>query len=389
MNFTFSHTPNIIFGAGSINEIPKLIHVIGHEVLLVTGSGSFMNSEKGKEILNLLYRDDFSINIASVDTEPSPADIDTIVNEYRDSDIDVVIGLGGGSVIDAAKAVSAMLPMEGAVKDYLEGVGTRAHPGKKLPLLAVPTTSGTGSEATKNAVLSEVGGKGYKKSLRHDNFVPDYAIVDPGLVLSCPPQVTAASGMDAFCQLLESYLSTKGNPLTDSLAYGAMRYIKSSLLPAYQTGKVNLEARTGMAYASLVSGITLAHAGLGVVHGFASAIGGYFNIPHGVVCGTLMGVANETTVQKLKDISPEHPALKKYATVGKLFSDKIQIKQDYYVYLLMEVIDDYIGNLRIPRLGEYGVTEADMDKIIAKTGNKNNPVELEKEELRSILKARL
>ena len=180
--------------------------------------------------------------------------------------------------MDAGKAISAMLTQEGSVKDYLEGVGHKHPSGNKVPFFAVPTTSGTGSEATKNAVLSEIGPNGYKKSLRHDHFVPDLAIVDPDLTLSCPPGLTAYSGMDAFTQLLEAYVSTKAHPFTDALCEKALELLSGSLLQAYQDGE-NIEAREAMSYAAWTSGIVLAQVGLGVVHGFASAVGGMFDNP--------------------------------------------------------------------------------------------------------------
>ena len=184
--------------------------------------------------------------------------------------------------MDAGKSISAMLTKTESIKEYLEGIGTKKHDGKKMPFVAVPTTSGTGSEATKNAVISEIGGRGFKKSLRHDNFVPDSVVIDPRLMISCPQNVTAASGMDVFSQLIEGYLSTNSSPMTDALALSGLRYIKEGLLKSYETGD-DIDARGKVAYASYLSGVVLANAGLGTVHGFASPIGGYFDIPHGVV----------------------------------------------------------------------------------------------------------
>ena len=197
-------------------------------------------------------------------------------------------------------------------------VGTKDHPGTKIPFIAVPTTSGTGSEATKNAVISRVGKDGFKKSLRHDNFVPDIALVDPELTLSCPQNITAASGMDCFTQLTEAYLSTKSNEYTDALAFEGLKAIKSSLLRTYRDGN-DIEARSGMSFAALTSGICLANAGLGVIHGFASSIGGLYNIPHGIVCGTLMAVSNELTVRRLREIPGSTDCPEKVCIAGKTF----------------------------------------------------------------------
>jgi alcohol dehydrogenase class IV len=278
-----------------------------------------------------------------------------------------------------------MLPIQDSVKNYLEGVGTKSHPGDKIPFVAVPTTSGTGSEATKNAVLSEVGEAGYKKSLRHDRFVPDVAIVDPALTVSCPPATTAASGMDAFTQLLESYVSTAANPITDALAFEGLKHISNALLKVYRDGD-DLEARTDMALASYLSGITLANAGLGLVHGFASAIGGYFDIAHGVICSALMGPANEVTVRKLRaGDTKAATALHKYAAVGKLFSGLGDKTEAYYVDHLLSVIANYTHELEIPNLATFGVKPADLDRIVKASDNKNNPIALDREEMIEVL----
>ena len=293
--------------------------------------------------------------------------------------------------MDAGKAVSAMLLQEGSVVDYLEGVGTGVeHSGKKVPLVAVPTTAGTGSEATKNAVLSRPGPQGFKKSLRHDNFVPDVVLLDPKLMLSCPPFITAACGMDAFTQLLESYVSTKASPMTDALALSGLEHIGASLVLACTHGAGDENVRASMAYAALMSGITLANAGLGLVHGLASAIGGGFDIPHGVVCGTLMGAVNAFTIQKLTaEQGPEHPALKKYARVGALLKGMQMGDVAQGCEMLLETIASWTETLKIPHLGEYGIRESDFDGILAGSGNKNNPLPLGADEIRGVLKERL
>jgi alcohol dehydrogenase class IV len=296
----------------------------------------------------------------------------------------VVVAIGGGSVLDAGKAIAAMLPLNESVKDYLEGVGTKAHPGVKIPFIAVPTTAGTGSEATKNAVLSETGENGYKKSLRHNNFVPDVAIIDPKLTLGCPPAITAASGMDAFTQLLESYLSTAANPITDALAYEGLKYISASLVPAYKDGP-NLQARTAMALAAYLSGITLANAGLGLVHGFASSVGGYFNVSHGVICSTLMASANTITVQKLRTEKNNTAALAKYTATGKLFAGTDNRSDDYYIDFLLAHIGHLTRELKIPGLKQSGIASTDFKKIIQASDNKNNPAILNHEEMEEVL----
>ncbi len=234
----------------------------------------------------------------------------------------MVIAIGGGSVMDAGKAISAMVLQNDSVMAYLEGVGEgKQHNGLKVPMIAVATTSGTGSEATKNAVLSQVGENGFKKSLRHDNFVPNVAILDPELMVTCPQSVTVASGLDALTQLLGAYVSTKATPLTDALALSGIEHFKEGFMGVCSGLSKDTQMRGHMAYASLMSGIVLANAGLGIVHGFASSVGGYFDIPHGVVCGTLLGEAVKLNIQLMnQDKDRYNEALKKYAKVGSILT---------------------------------------------------------------------
>lgn len=364
--------------------LSDIVQAYGNKVLLVTGAQAFERSPWGTSIRQQLDVPGREVLHYRIDGEPTPMMIDDAVRRYAGHGIHVVIATGGGSVLDAGKAIAAMLPLNEPVKDYLEGVGTRAtHPGVKVPLIAVPTTAGTGSEATKNAVLSEVGEHGYKRSLRHNNFVPDVALIDPALAATCPPATTAASGMDAFTQLLESYLSTAATPLTDAWALKGLEHVARALPTAYQHGD-NIEARSSMALAAYLSGVTLANAGLGVVHGFASAVGGYIAIPHGVVCSALMAAANRVTVRALQ-AGEGKEALARYATVGKLFTDQPSRSEGYYIDLLLATIEAWAADMRIPRLGTYGVTRADIERIIAATDNKNNPIKLNHEALAEVL----
>ena len=325
-----------------------------------------------------------------ISSEPSPEMIDTIVADPAFAEIDLVIAIGGGSTIDAGKAISAMLAEKENVSRFLEGVGTLFPSGRKLPFIAIPTTSGTGSEATSNAVISSIGDQGFKNSLRHDNFIPNLALVDPTLTLSCSTKLTVACGMDCFTQLVEGYLSTKSSSFTDALAIDGLKAIHRSLRQVFADGS-NLQARTDLSYAALLSGIILTNSGLGTVHGFASVIGGLFAIPHGVVCGTLMAPVNGFTLASLRKTTGgnDHPALGKYARLGKIFSQlknkTISWYQDYFIEEIKQLTDD----LDIPKLSKYGLTTADVQKIVAKTGNKYNPIQLSKEELTSILYSRI
>lgn len=390
-SFTLSRIPLIYFGAGKFTALNNIIGETGRTALIVTGGYSLELSGKKDALREALAKNNINFFFVSVKGEPSPELINDTVSQFKTSGIDVVCAVGGGSVIDAGKAVSAMLLCDKPVEYYLEGIGTgKEHNGVKAPFIAVPTTAGTGSEATKNAVLSRVGRDGFKKSLRHDNFVPDIAVVDPELMLSCPPSVTAASGMDAFCQLLESYVSTCATPLTDALALSGLEYAARNVVPASTTGAGSIEVRAGMAYAALLSGITIANAGLGVVHGLASALGGLFDIPHGVICGTLAGSAVEVTIQKLKQHKAAgENALAKFARVGSIISGSDCDSLEQGCDTLVRKIGEWTDELNIPLLSEYGVTESDIETILDRTGNKNNPVRLDRGEIRRIVESRL
>jgi alcohol dehydrogenase len=383
-NFNFSRAPHIRFGPGSINDLGHVISGFGKKIALITGRSSLMASGFYKRIETLLESAGVERVVNSVAGEPSPELVDEIVSSLRASNLAAVAAIGGGSVIDAGKAVSAMLKADGPVSDYLEDVGSKQHSGLKIPFIAVPTTAGTGSEATANAVLSKPGPEGFKKSLRHVNFTPDVAIVDPELMTGCPSGVTAACGMDAFTHLLESYVSTKASPMTDALAESGLAAIKDNLVAACSTRAEDLDTRGAMAYAALVSGITLANAGLGVVHGMASAIGGRYSTPHGVICGNLVGPATRATIQKLFTVDPKHPALEKYARAGYLLAGTHFNTIENGCDLLLHTIDTWTRKLELPSLANFGFTESDIDALIAESSNKNNPAKLDKEEIRGI-----
>jgi len=389
LDFNFASIPHIIFGAGKLSEIYDLIPKFGNNVLYVIGGSSLKRSGKWAEIVEEMQKKTINFSEVSVNGEPTPTLVDEAVKKFRYQEIDIIVGIGGGSVIDAGKAISAMLPKSDSIKNYLEGVGNKIHDGKKIPYIAVPTTSGTGSEATKNAVITEVGTDGFKKSLRHDNLIPNYAVVDPQLVLSCPKIISASCGMDAFTQLLEAFVSLKTNPITDALAKSGIKQIKNAIVPVCNEESSNIATRAAMAYSSLISGIVLANAGLGVVHGFASSIGGLFEIPHGVVCGTLLAESTKVNIKRLEQLGPEgEKGLLKYAIVGALINEKESfedINVPYYCSLLVETLENWTCQLNINRLGKYGITTIDIDNIIERTGLKNNPVHLNREDMKEIL----
>jgi alcohol dehydrogenase len=416
VSFSFSGMPPVHFGAGKLSGLPRIARAFGCEALLVTGKASLESGGHLERVLDGLKAAGFGVRRIIIAAEPSTEFIDRTCADLRagGAPIDVVIGIGGGSVIDGAKAISAMLPHRNSVFDHLEDVGSNLpHSGVKVPYVAVPTTSGTGGEMTKNAVLSMVGPGGYKKSLRHDNLIPDAVIVDPELMLTCPPHVTAACGMDAFTQLLEPYLSPLASPLSDALAWSGLEKAREHLVPAATDRGGDLEVRAGMAYASLLSGAALANAGLGLVHGLASPIGGFFEIPHGVVCGTVVAEATAANLAALRGEAgasaagrsatsgapsaagssavPGDPrvALAKYAKVGILFGGDASKGEAWNCDFLVERLHALTEALRLPRLSEYGISERDLDRIVAKASNRQNPVKLSPEAIRGVLARRL
>jgi len=386
--FDLSGVPDICFGPGTMSILPDRIRKYGKNVLLVLGSGSFQASQHWENLQKGLKGKEIRYHISNMGSEPTPGMVDGATEQYREAGIDVIVSIGGGSVIDAGKAISAMLTNTDSVTSYLEGVGNKVHDGNKIPFIALPTTSGTGSEATKNAVICERGSKGFKKSLRHENFIPDLAIVDPLLTLGCPENITSLSGLDAFSQLLESYTSTKASLFTDSIALEALRCISRSILKVCRDGS-DIAARTDMSYASMISGITLANAGLGLIHGLASTIGGLYDIPHGAICGNLLGVINRINIEKLLVEDKEGVYLRKYAEAGKVFSAHDNKSNEYYALSLADQLDEMISELKIPGFTDYISEEFDIEKLISLSGHKNNPVTLEKNEIVKALSQRL
>ena len=328
----------------------------------------------------------------SIPGEPSPQMVDEAVRTLRPEGIEVVIGIGGGSALDAAKAIAGLLKSGRSVMDHLEGVGPELpYPGPATPFIAVPTTAGTGSEATKNAVLSIQGFDGFKKSFRDEQLVAEVALIDPDLLTTCPPAVIAANGMDALTQLLESYVSSRAAPLTDSLAWGGMKAARDGLLALYADAG-DAMARERMAYAAMVSGITLAQVGLGSVHGLAAPLGAFFPIPHGVACGTLVATATRVNIEALRKREPAHPALEKYAQVGRLLSKRGQLEQEAAHAALLDTLESWTRTLKLPSLAHYGVASTDIPRIVANSRGssmKTNPVRLEDDEIAAILSARI
>ena len=392
-SFSIARLPRIEFGAGSFDRLPALIESYGKRILLVTGSGSIDLTPQWLSLMEWLEQKALYWQRIRICNEPSPQNIDSAVSEFRSHDIQVVVGIGGGSVLDSAKAIAGLLPGGNSVMDYLEGVGPELpYRGPALPYIAVPTTAGTGSEATKNAVLSVQGKDGFKKSFRDDTLVPEYALVDPDLLASCPKELIAANGMDALTQLMESYVSTRSNPLTDALAISGLRSCRDGLLDWYRQEGDTRDARASMAYASLLSGITLAQTGLGSVHGLASPLGAFFPIPHGVVCGTLVAAATQVNIDAMRSRDPGNPALEKYATLGTVLHKRKFRNTEDALHGLVQLLLEWTDELQLPKLAHYGVSDADLDHIIANSRGssmKTNPIVLSDAEIGVILRERI
>jgi len=398
--FSIGRLPRIEFGSGALSKVPGIAAAYGHRLLIVTGRRSFLESPHAPPFFAALRQQGCEWQILPVWGEPTVAFIDDSVARLRAHRFDAVIGIGGGSALDAAKAIAGLLRPGNPVLDHLEGVGPeRPYAGPATPFIAVPTTAGTGSEVTKNAVITHPGQ--FKKSFRDEKLVAAWAIVDPDLIAACSPQLIAANGMDAFTQLLESFVSTRSNPLTDALARSGIMAVKDALLPLYRDPG-NAEARAKMAYAALVSGICLANTGLGAVHGLASPLGAFFPLPHGIICGSLLATTCAANIAALMERAPDSPALPKYAEIGRRFAMQKGLNGDAARAFLLETLRNWELQLGIPKLSACRFESADfalrppeaadIPRIVAAcrgSSMQTNPVNLTDEELSAILAARL
>lgn len=395
--FSIARLPRIVFGAGTSADIAKEARAFGARALVVTGRRSFRQSAGWGDFEESCRQAGLEVATMAVEDEPSPDLVDEAVARFRAAGIEAVIGIGGGSALDAAKAVAGLLGPGNSVMDHLEGVGRGVpYRGPALPFIAVPTTAGTGSEATKNAVLSRRGPDGFKKSFRDERLVARVAIVDPALLIGCPAAQMAANGMDALTQLLESYVSPRANPMTDALAWSGMQAFRKGFFAAWEgAGRADAAAVLGRdcaAYASLMSGITLAQTGLGVVHGLASPLGAFLPIAHGVACGTLLAVATEVNIRALRLRDPGGPALVKYAEVGRLLSGREDLEPGRALEVLVETLFEWVERLQIPPLGALGMSTADVSRVVGASGGtsmKTNPIKLGNDEIAEIVERRL
>ncbi len=384
MAFEFATSARIIFGAGTAEQLPELASAMGRRVLLVTGADPARHSQR----VDALARVDLACTVISAAGEPSIATIEEARAEARRSRCDLVIAIGGGSVIDSGKALAALIPNPGEALDYLEVIGA----GEKLtvsplPFIALSTTAGTGAEVTKNAVLSSPEHR-VKVSLRDNRMLPDIALVDPLLTHSLPPAATARTGMDALTQLLEPFVSHLANPLTDALCEAGLRRAGRSLRRVVAEPN-DADARADMALASLLGGLALANAKLGAVHGFAGVLGGLTGAPHGTVCAALLPGVTKANMAALAERAADSPALEKYRRAARLLLDS----PDATAQDALDWINETSRLFEIPRLGELGIDKTDFAEIVAKSqvssSMKGNPVRLDAHELEAVLSAAL
>lgn len=393
--FELSRLPRIIFGPGTLLRVADISARFGHSALLVTGTKTLARCASWPALRAAFEQRQVAWQLAHIPTEPSPDLIDSIVHAHAGQPIAVVIGIGGGSALDAAKAIAGLLRRGNSVRDHLEGVGPELpYQGPSTPFIAVPTTAGTGSEATKNAVLSEGGVRGFKKSFRDDQLVAAWAVIDPDLLATCPPAMIAANGMDAFTQLLESFVSTRANPLTDTLALDGLTRTRDSLIPWFNAPESRdaSQHRANMAYAALLSGITLAQVGLGSVHGLAAPLGAFFPIPHGVACGTLVAEATRINIAALRARMPKSTALTKYAVVGRLLAEDAGLCDQDAHAALVSTLETWTQAMALPRLAAFGIEATAIPKLVANSRGssmKTNPIDLDDADLAELLRARI
>jgi alcohol dehydrogenase class IV len=383
MRFEFATATRIYFGSGASAELGRIAAAYGQRVLLVTGS-----ARRAGDAVTGLKAAGLDVSVHVTSGEPTIAKAEEAVAAARAHDTQLVLGFGGGSALDMAKAVGALTANDGDVLDYLEVIG-RGKPltSPSLPVIAVPTTSGTGSEVTANAVLASPEQR-VKVSLRSPHMLPRAAVIDPLLTLDLPPDVTAYTGMDALTQCIEPYVSNKANPMTDLLAREGISRAAGSLLQAYASGR-DEEARWNMSYAALLGGMSLANAKLGAVHGFAAVIGGMYDAPHGAICAALLPHVMRANLAALAAREPASPVLARFAEAAQLMTGEAGASAEQGA----EWVADLVQSLFIAPLGAYGVTAGDIDDIARKSASassmQGNPIRLTHDELCAILEAAL
>ncbi len=377
MRLDFATATRIIFGAGSVAEVPAAAAEMGHRALLVTG-GKTANIPVGLTALASAR--------LMVATEPTVELVRSGIRLARGAGCDYVIAAGGGSVLDTGKAVAALLTNPGDPLNYLEVIGEGhqlMHPA--APCIAIPTTAGTGSEVTRNAVLASPEHR-VKASLRSPSMLPRLAVIDPDLTAGLPRHLTASTGLDALTQLIEPFVSSKANIMTDMFCREGLRRAAIALPRVWDNGR-DRDARSSMAWAALLGGLALANSGLGAVHGFAAPIGGMFAAPHGAVCAALLPHATEVNIRALREREPESPALERYTEVARLLTGHAECRAEDGV----EWLGHLVRMLKILPLRAYGVTGSDIPVLIDKASRassmKGNPIVLTPAELQAIVAA--
>lgn len=380
MRFEFATTTRIIFGPDTVNEVAPIAATLGQRALLVTGA----TLERAAPLVQQLRERGLEVLTFSVVGEPTITNVSEGVRQAREAGCDLIIGLGGGSVLDAGKAIAALLTNGGEPLDYLEVVG-RGQPITRpaAPYIAVPTTAGTGSEVTKNAVLHSPEHR-VKASIRSPFMLPRLAVVDPKLTHTTPPSVTAGAGLDALTQLIEPYVSTKANPMTDALCREGIRRVARSLRRTYQDGN-DAQAREDMALASLLGGMALANAALGVVHGLAGPLGGFYTAPHGMICARLLPYVMAVNVRALRARLPGSVVLGRYEEIARLLTgDPAASAEDGAAW-----VEKLCAELDILPLARWGVAQGDFPALVAAaqkaSSTKGNPILLTDEELTEVL----
>ncbi|HUU26530.1 MAG TPA: iron-containing alcohol dehydrogenase [archaeon] len=381
MRFEFATAGRIIFGHGASGEVAPLAAGLGSRAFVVTGR----TIERAAPLLDRLKKQGIKYVTFNVPGEPTVAMTKAGVNQARQAESDLVIAIGGGSVLDTGKAVAALLTNSGELEDYLEVVGSgKALSRSPVPNIAIPTTAGTGAEVTCNAVLG-VPEYGMKVSMRSPLMLPSLAVVDPALTHSLPPSVTASTGLDALTQLIEAYVSNKANPLTDCICREGISRVGRSLRQACEDGS-DRAAREDMALASLFSGLALANAKLGAVHGIAGPLGGMISAPHGVICARLLPYVMEENLRALQRRAAGSPALARLDEIARLLTGTATAQAAESIAW----VQGLCAAFNIPPLSEFGLKEQDFPALVAKSQKsssmKGNPVALTDDELMEILK---
>jgi alcohol dehydrogenase class IV len=380
VRFDLAVPTDVRFGAGRVSEVPQALVELGaNRVMVITGR----TTSRADAIRSTLNAAGISTMVFGVAAEPSIERVRAAIALLAEAGCDAVLGFGGGSALDVAKAAAVLATSGSDPMDHLEVIGAgRPIERAGLPCVAVPTTAGTGSEATRNSVLS---GGGVKASLRSPLMLPKVALVDPDLLVGVPKPTIAASGMDALSQLIEPLLSLRANPFTDALARDGIRRSARSLSRAYQEGMDDPGVRDDLALASLFGGVCLANSGLGAVHGLAAAAGARLSAPHGAVCAAVLAAAMDVNLRALRQRAPGHSALGRMNEVAALLTDRSDATPEDAIVWLQELT----SALSIPGLASYGLDQEQISAVVAAaqkaSSMRGNPIELSDEEVREIV----